>query len=138
MLTLLMLLQIITHHEDASIRSLLQRQQDAWNRGDIAGYMEGYWISDSLVFTSGGTVHRGWKATLEKYQRSYPTGEAMGVLSFSDIEVTVLPGGESAWALGRWELRRDGDRPGGVFSLVLRKFGADWKIVHDHTSSSTR
>ena len=35
------------------IRSVLDSQSTAWNSGDIDGYMNGYWQSDSLVFTSG-------------------------------------------------------------------------------------
>jgi ketosteroid isomerase-like protein len=42
---------------------------------------------------------------------------------------------ESAWVLGHWALQREKERPGGVFTLVLRKFAEGWKIVHDHTSA---
>jgi ketosteroid isomerase-like protein len=42
---------------------------------------------------------------------------------------------ESAWVFGHWELVRAQDHPGGVFTLILRKFPDGWKIVHDHTSS---
>jgi len=42
----------------AEVAAVLEAQASAWNRGDIAGYMEGYWKSDSLLFTSGGAVRR--------------------------------------------------------------------------------
>ncbi|HLX12199.1 MAG TPA: DUF4440 domain-containing protein [Bacteroidota bacterium] len=117
------------------IRAVLDAQVAAWNNGDIPGYMRGYWNSDSLIFTSGGAIRRGWQATLEKYKSSYDTKEKMGELSFSDLEVHVLSS-TSAWCLGHWDLKRANDNPHGVFTLILRKFIDGWKIVHDHTSSS--
>lgn len=118
----------------SAVTAVLDEQAAAWNRGDVAGYMEGYWKSDSLLFTSGGNVRRGWNATLEKYRASYDTREKMGTLTFSKLEL-YHPAPGAAWVFGRWELERANDRPGGVFTLVLRKFPEGWKVVHDHTSS---
>lgn len=119
----------------AEIGSVLTLQADAWNAGDIAGYMKGYWRSDSLLFTSGGSVRRGWDETFDKYKKRYATKAAMGTLGFSGLEYHLLSEG-SAWVFGRWALEREKDRPNGVFTLVLRKFNGKWKIVHDHTSST--
>jgi ketosteroid isomerase-like protein len=118
----------------AEIDSVLSAQVAAWNRGDIAGYMEGYWKSDSLLFTSGGNARRGWRETFEAYAARYDTREKMGTLAFSGLEHHLLAPG-AAWVCGRWELGRAGDRPGGVFTVVLKKFPEGWKIVHDHTST---
>ena len=116
------------------IKSVLMKQQAAWNRGDIESYMRGYWKSDSLLFTSGGNIQRGWKATYEKYKKSYDTKAKMGKLDFSKLEINLLSE-ESAWIFGYWELKREKDNPKGVFTLILRKFKDGWKIIHDHTSS---
>lgn len=121
--------------ERLHIQSLLELQSSAWNRGDIKGYMEGYWKSDSLLFTSGGAIQRGWQATLEKYQKKYSSPSKMGTLVFSRLEITQLSS-ESAWVFGHWELKRASDHPHGVFTLILKKFPGGWKIIHDHTSSS--
>jgi ketosteroid isomerase-like protein len=115
------------------IQAVLMTQQDAWNRGDIEGYMQGYWKSDSLLFTSGGNIQRGWNATYEKYKKSYDTNTKMGKLDFSNLETNLLSP-ESAWIFGYWELKREKDNPHGVFTLILRKFTDGWKIIHDHTS----
>ena len=117
------------------VQAVLNQQVEAWNGSDIDGYMEGYWKSDSLLFTSGGNNQRGWKATLAKYKKSYDTPEKMGKLKFSQLEYYPLSP-EAAWVFGNWELGRKQDNPKGVFTLVLRKFPDGWKIVHDHTSSS--
>lgn len=120
----------------AAIREVLSDQAEAWNRGDIEGFMEGYARTDSLSFASGGNVRRGWRSTLEAYRRGYPDREAMGTLTFSDLDVRVL---SSEWALvlGRWHLERGGEMsdPGGVFTLVLQRRAAGWRVLHDHTSS---
>jgi ketosteroid isomerase-like protein len=119
-----------------AIRSVLDAQVEAWNRADLDGFMDGYWRSEDLVFTSGGHVQRGWQTTLDRYRASYGNSpETMGRLSFSDLEIHPLADG-AAWALGRWRLDYEGRDPlGGIFSLVFRRVDGRWLIVHDHTSS---
>lgn len=119
---------------EAEIIDLLDNQVRDWNRGELEGFMAGYWESDDLVFTSGGRVTRGWATTLGQYRETYGGGkESMGTLSFEEVEVFSL-GPEAAWVLGRWQLEREGKSSGGVFTLVLRNISGRWRIVHDHTS----
>ncbi len=121
----------------AAIAGVLDTQVEAWNRGDLEAFMEGYWKSSDLVFTSGGRVQRGWQTTLDRYRAAYgERTETMGRLMFTDLEVHELER-ESAWALGRWRLETDGELRGGVFSLVFRRIDGRWLIVHDHTTEST-
>ena len=119
-----------TAHEE--ILRILEQQAQAWNAGDIDAFMAPYWHSPELTFSSGGKVTRGWQATRDRYHQRYPTPEAMGRLTFSDIEVTQ-PGSNVALVLGRWRLER-AEPIGGSFSLVLRTVAGHWVIVHDHTS----
>jgi len=114
------------------ISRMLEQQTQAWNAGDIDAFMAPYWHSPDLTFSSGGKVTRGWQATRDRYHQRYPTREAMGHLTFSDIEVSQ-PGPNLALVLGRWRLERM-EPIGGGFSLVLRKNDGRWVIVHDHTS----
>lgn len=123
-----------TSSDRAAVARVLEEQTDAWNRGDLDAFMDGYWRSDDLVFTSGGRVQRGWRTTLERYRSAYGESRAtMGRLSFSDLEVHALQP-DAAWVLGRWSLDRGGEIVGGVFTLVFRELGGEWRIVHDHTS----
>jgi hypothetical protein len=55
-----------------SIRTLLRKQEIAWNNGSVEEFMEGYWKSDSLRFV-GSTVTKGWQATLDRYKKVIPT-----------------------------------------------------------------
>lgn len=120
---------------ERDVRGLLARQAAAWNRGDIDAFMRDYEKSDTLTFSSGGKVERGWQATYDRYKRKYPTPERMGRLTFSELEVRSLDyDGYSALALGRWYLYREPDPVGGNFSLVLTRAKGWWRILHDHTS----
>jgi len=117
------------------IQSVLESQIAAWNDGSIEGFMAGYWKSDSLLFTSGGKIQRGWQATFDKYKKSYDTKSKLGILKFSQLEINLLSS-DCAWIFGHWELRREKDHPEGVFTLVMKRFPEGWKIVHDHTSAA--
>jgi ketosteroid isomerase-like protein len=118
----------------AAIRAVLDAQVAAWNRGDLESYMDGYQRSPDIVFVSADRVTRGWKTVLDRYRRSYDTREKMGVLTFSDVEITMLSK-DAAIVLGRWQLRAKGE-PRGRFTLLFRNTKAGWRIVHDHTSSA--
>ena len=127
------------------IRAVLKAQQEAWNRGDIDAFMNGYWRSDLTRFVSGDEVTRGWQTVRDRYKTKYSDREKMGTLAFSDLEITMLSA-DAAVVLGRWELKRVNEPPSrrsgvpgephGRFTLVLRKFTEGWRIVHDHTSAA--
>ncbi len=112
---------------------LVHEQSKAWNEGDIDTFMKAYWQDDGLTFSSGGEVHRGWTTTRDRYKSRYPDRKTMGTLRFDHLEVQPLGEGV-ALMLGDWHLERE--RPvGGNFTLVWRKMGGEWVIIHDHSSS---
>jgi ketosteroid isomerase-like protein len=117
------------------IRSVLQAQQDAWNRGDIDGFMNGYARSASTVFISEDTIRRGWQTVRDRYRKKYSSRAKMGRLMFSDLEITLLSS-DSAVAYGRWKLKRANDQPHGRFTLIIKRLSEGWRIVHDHTSAA--
>jgi len=117
------------------IRSVLEAQQDAWNRGDIDGFMNGYARSAATVFISEDTITRGWQTVRDRYRKKYSNRAKIGTLTFSDLEVTLLSS-DSAVACGRWRLKRANDQPHGRFTLILRRLPEGWRIVHDHTSAA--
>ena len=121
-----------------AIAQVLTTQTAAWNRGDIPGFMAGYWHSDSLVFIGKKGPTYGWQPTLDNYRKSYPDAAQMGKLDFSNLHITVLSA-EAAQVVGHWHLARPGVAAGdlqGYFLLVFRRVGGKWVIVADHTSSS--
>jgi ketosteroid isomerase-like protein len=116
-----------------AIRKVMDEQVVAWNNGDIDGFMKGYWNSPDMTFVSGTNVTKGWQPTLERYKKGYDSKAKMGVLTFSDLDITVLSK-ESAVVLGKWSLKRDADNPNGLFTLTFRKIKEGWRIILDHTS----
>jgi ketosteroid isomerase-like protein len=120
----------------AEVEHILRAQQDAWNRHDLEGFMAGYWNSPELTFFSSAQEHNGWQATIERYRAKYASpGHEMGKLEFSGLRIEML-GTDAAFVRGAWRLTMsDGKTPHGLFTLVFRRFGDGWKIVHDHTSA---
>ena len=116
------------------IQSVLRAQQNAWNRGDIDAFMDGYARSPATAFVSGDEVRRGWETVRARYRQKYSDRAKMGTLSFSDIEINLLSS-DAAVVLGRWRLERAKDRPHGRFTLIFRRLPEGWRIVHDHTSA---
>jgi len=116
-----------------AVMKVLATQQDAWNRGDIEGFMQGYWKSDSLMFVGKTAPVYGWQTTLDHYKKGYPDRAAMGQLTFDIIQVKILDP-TNAFVMGGWRLKREKDEPGGYFTLWFRKINGEWKIVCDHTS----
>ena len=114
---------------------MLTTQQECWNNGDIDGFMEGYWNSEELIFTS--LSHKpayGWDNTLERYKNSYPTKESMGEFRFEILDVR-LTSTTTSNLFGKWELIREKDHPNGLFWLDLEKFDGSWLITKDSTIS---
>jgi ketosteroid isomerase-like protein len=126
--------------EDESTRAViavLTDQQAAWNRADVAAFMQGYWNSPDVMFVGASGITRGWQPVMDRYRKSYPDAKAMGHLDFTDLEVRAL-GKEDALVLGRFHLKRDSDEFGGVFTLVFQRFPEGWKIICDHTSADAK
>ena len=117
------------------VRAVLDAQAAAWNRGDIAGYMDGYERAETTTFISGDTITRGWQTVLERYKQHYDSREKMGTLTFSELEIKPLSP-FYAVATGRWQLARAEDTPHGRFTLLLRRTDAGWRIVLDTTTSA--
>lgn len=119
----------------SAIRQVLDEQVAAWNRGDIPAFMQGYDHSPDLQFVGKSVVH-GYDAVLDNYKKNYGHGEAMGKLTFSDLEITPIDA-QVATVTGHFHLTRTtagGGDAQGIFSLVFRHTAAGWRIVLDHTS----
>ena len=127
--------------DETAIRTAIQMQTDAWNRADIPAFMKTYEDSPDTTFI-GQKLRKGFQPILERYKESYSTREQMGTLTFSDIDIWLLPSGcgksEIALVTGKFHLARTehgaSAKDDGIFSLVWRKGSQGWKIILDHTS----
>lgn len=115
------------------ISQVIQEQEASWNRGDLDGYMQGYWNNDKMRFVSGDKFRYGWESTLAAYKKNYPDKATLGTLKFTIKDIKMLSN-YAAMVVGRWQLTRAKDQPGGVFTLLVEKIDDRWVITHDHTS----
>jgi len=132
---LLLLAPALAQQIPSGLEKLLDDQTAAWNRGDLEGFMQGYWKSGELTFFSGDTIIRGWQPTLDRYRKRYQSGgQAMGKLSFSDEKIDLISP-DAAVVTARWHLAMpDGKKLEGLTTVVCKYFPDGWKIVHDHSS----
>jgi len=118
-----------------AIVAVLTSQQNDWNKGDIRGFMTGYWNSSELTFAGTRGFTHGWQPVMARYEKNYADKAAMGTLDFQELELRSL-GPDAALVLGKWHLQRQAGDIGGIFTLVLQRFPEGWRIVHDHTTQS--
>ncbi|MBU6247704.1 MAG: SgcJ/EcaC family oxidoreductase [Xanthomonadaceae bacterium] len=125
----------------AAIRRVMAEQQAAWNRGDVVAFMQGYKDAPDTTFV-GSSVRKGYRQILASYREHYATKAQMGTLTFSDLDVRLLPGASGAvrYAVvtGRFHLHRSAHgsvaQDDGVYSLLWEKTPDGWKIILDHSS----
>ena len=121
--------------EKAAILDVIQHMQDAWNRGDFRGYMQGFKNPD-VVFVSGGRFQDGWQGTLDHYIRDYGSSpEARGQLRFYDIRIEILAP-DAAQLISRYELLRPQHPQYGINTRLMRKVDGRWAIALNHVSST--
>lgn len=124
-----------------AIEGLMQTQAAAWNRADIPTFMQEYENSPDTTMV-GATVRKGYGPILEHYSKAYSSPDQMGKLTFTGLDVRLLPGScgtvEYAVVTGNFHLQRsthgEAKADDGIFSLVWRKGPHGWKILLDHTS----
>ncbi len=119
--------------DEKAVRKILNDQALAWNRGDIDGFMKGYWENDSLMFIGKSGVTYGWNNTLNNYKKIIPIPAAMGKLSFHILTVTKLSS-QYFHVVGKWSLQRSIGDLNGHFTLLFKKIGGTWAIIADHSS----
>jgi uncharacterized protein (TIGR02246 family) len=133
---LLFLYTPLLHAQTDQINVMLNNSVNAWNQGDLVAFVSDYEDSSETTYV-GREVVRGKQAILDRYRRNYPTRGAMGTLAFSNVEVRALTH-DLALVTGEYHLKRsavDGGDARGRYTLLVRKKGVGWKIIHDHSSS---
>lgn len=119
--------------DEIIVRKILSEQTQSWNKGDITGFMKGYWQNDSLVFIGQSGITYGWNSTLVKYKEHYPDTTAMGKLSF-DILLVKRLSFQYFHVMGKWHLQRSQGNLDGQFTLLFKKIKGVWVIISDHSS----
>ncbi|MDN3664564.1 nuclear transport factor 2 family protein [Algibacter miyuki] len=113
-----------------AIQKVLKSQRIAWSKHNMEGFMEGYWKSDSLKFYGHNGVTLGWDNTFDRYEKSYPTKDHTGTLSYKINDITQLSP-EVYYVLGEFHLKREVGNADGIFMLIFKKIDGKWKIIAD-------
>ena len=132
-ITLMLLFTITLQAGDkADIKSIMSKQELAWNEGDLEEFMVPYLHSKELMFVGKSGIKYGWQTTLDNYKKSYPNKDAMGQLTFELLKIEI--NGDSAFVLGTWRLNRTQDVLSGYYTLYWKKIEGQWQITIDHSS----
>ena len=127
--------QSVSKNDSISIVTKLFKQQDDWNTGDLDAFMEAYLNTENLVFSGSSGPIYGWKATRDRYKKSYSTRQLMGILDFEILNIISLS--DSVTQLqGSFYLKRKMEDSRGFFTLTWLKIKDQWFIISDHTSAS--
>jgi ketosteroid isomerase-like protein len=119
--------------DETSIRTILEEQTAAWNKGNLEAFMSGYWKNDSLMFIGNRGISYGWQKALDNYKKGYPDTASMGKLNFNLLQIKRLSA-DYFFVIGKWHLTRTIGDVGGAFTLLIRKIKNKWVIVADHSS----
>ena len=125
------------------VRKLIETQVAAWNRGDLEAFASAY--AEDAAFLSPTGLTRGRNEVLERYQKRYPDGKAMGTLRLEPIEMrpavgtefTLVGGAKPSRVHGvsvaaRWELSYPDKEPASGLTLIVFRRGREgWEIVQD-------
>ena len=121
--------------DSLAIIDILNKQEKDWNRGDIDEFMKGYLKSEKLVFSGSSGPIYGWKATRDRYKKTYSDKEKMGKLKFDILNVIALSP-KVIQLQGKFNLTRSIGDAFGYFTLNWIKVKNRWYIISDHTSGS--
>ncbi len=95
------------------------------------------YYADNVTFVSGAYEPPivGWQAYVPLFQRQRAAFQAMQLVRRNTI---IFPHGDVAWAMYQWQfdslLNGQPYSMRGQTTLVFNKVGANWLIVHNHTS----
>lgn len=127
--------------EAAAVAAWLKTYDAAFNAKDLEK-LASFYHPDVTIYEGAG-INNGWADYRDRHLG--PELKAFQNLQFahSDTRVTVLPGGQSAYATSRYTLKakmgdRDIDSEGLATYLLIKSANGMWQIRHSHTSSRAR
>ena len=117
---------------DVSIEAMLRSIADSWNAGDLDGVMAFYADgSGTALVTPEGPVY-GREAIRAVYAPWFDGGVRRERIRFEDVGVRSLPPLVGIVTGRRVPQAGSRDPSAGWFTLVVRRVGDGWRIVHDH------
>lgn len=121
--------------EQLDVVKIILAQQDAWNKGDLDGYLSHYKNAPDTQAVLANLV-RGLDNIRAAYRQNFPSKESMGTIEDSDVQVREL-GDKFALATGTYRLTRSkkaGGAVDGTFSELFEKTSAGWQIIFSEST----
>ncbi|MDT5294656.1 MAG: hypothetical protein QOJ76_1536 [Acidobacteriota bacterium] len=120
-----------------AVREAFDSLVDGIRRADAGAVTKLYWNSPQLVvFNNNGTVTKTWEQARSNRESLYEKIRDVK-LDVRDVRVKTL-GPTAALVTCLWEQSQTAEgqpeHATGRLSIVYQKVGAEWKIVHTHTS----
>lgn len=123
--------------QSRAVRAAFDSLVDGIRRADAESVAKLYWNSPQLtVFNNNGTVTKSWEQARSNRESLYAKVSDVK-LDVRDVRVKAL-GASGAVVTCLWEQSQTAqgqpEHATGRLTIVYQKVGAEWKIVHTHTS----
>lgn len=123
--------------EARAVRDAFDSLVDGIRRANADAVMKLFWNSPQLIlFNNNGSVTKTWEQARSNRQSLYAKVKDVK-LDVRDVHVRVL-GPTAALVTCLWDQSQTSDgqpeHATGRLTIVYQKIGADWKIVHTHSS----
>jgi uncharacterized protein (TIGR02246 family) len=122
-------------HEQLAVVRIVLAQENAWNKGDLDGFLAGFKDASDTQSVLGNRA-KGMVEIRNAFHTNYPNRESMGTIEYSDVEARVL-GENFALATGKYHLERSkkyGGPAEGTFTEVMEKTPKGWQIIFNETT----
>jgi uncharacterized protein (TIGR02246 family) len=119
---------------ESAIQRELDAMREAWNRDDLDAHLAPY--ADSATWTTATGLLHGKTAIRETLVKSFQRGnELVGELSFGKAVFRRL-GPDAYVTNGSFRVGNlpNGKDINGQSTLIWRRSGSKWQILHDHSS----
>ncbi|HEY4009217.1 MAG TPA: DUF4440 domain-containing protein [Acidobacteriaceae bacterium] len=121
--------------EQLDVVKIIMKQQDAWNNGDLDGYLSHYKDAPDTQAVLASLV-RGLDNIRAAYRQNFPNKDTMGNIEDTDVEVRSLSD-NFALATGRYHLtrtRKAGGPAEGTFTELFEKTPTGWKVIFSEST----
>jgi ketosteroid isomerase-like protein len=121
----------------AAVRAAFDELIDGITRADVDAVMSVYWNSPQLIiFNNNGTVTKSWAQVRANRESAYPKLKDVKI-ALRDVRVQMV-GADAAFVSYLWTQTQVADgtpeSATGRSTLLFRRIGTAWKVVHGHTS----
>ncbi len=122
------------------VKAAFDRLVEGIKQADAEKVMSVYENSDrTLFFNYNGTATIGWQNMMDNRKSSYADRSNV-TLDITGLRVEILSP-TSAYVSCKWkqsqEYKGELENSTGRMTLIFKKIGKDWKVVHLHTSPDT-